>query len=117
MSDPDDVPDPFIIRGSREYARATFALFCAGFTTFALLYSVQPLLPQLAHYFGVSSASSSLALFTAGFFAAHSVASGLIGQKAKKANAQASALYLSFYYLGSSVLGYAMGWVWQQEVG
>lgn len=62
MSDPDEVPDQFIIRGSREYARATFALFCAGFTTFALLYSVQPLLPQLAHYFSVSSASSSLAL-------------------------------------------------------
>ena len=53
-----------------------------------------------------------LALFTAGFFAAHSVASGLVGQTATKARAQASALYLSFYYLGSSVLGYAIGWFW-----
>lgn len=53
-----------------------------------------------------------LALFTAGFFAAHSVASGLMGRTATKARAQASALYLSFYYLGSSVLGYAIGWFW-----
>ena len=53
-----------------------------------------------------------LALFTAGFFGAHSVASGLVGRTATKARAQASALYLSFYYLGSSVLGYAIGWFW-----
>lgn len=54
-----------------------------------------------------------LALFTIGFFAAHAVASGLVGQRAGGARAQASALYLCAYYLGSSVLGYAMGWVWQ----
>ena len=54
-----------------------------------------------------------LALFTTGFFAAHTVASGMVGQKAGGARAQASALYLCAYYLGSSVLGYAMGWVWQ----
>lgn len=54
-----------------------------------------------------------LALFTTGFFAAHAVASGLVGQRAGGARAQASALYLCAYYLGSSVLGYAMGWVWQ----
>lgn len=74
MSDPADIPDQFIIRGSRDYSRATFALFCAGFTTFALLYSVQPLLPQLAHYFKVSSASSSLALSVTTF----SLAGGLL---------------------------------------
>lgn len=54
-----------------------------------------------------------LALFTSGFFAAHSVASGLVGQKCGGARAQASALYLCAYYLGSSLLGYGMGWVWQ----
>lgn len=52
----------FIVRGSREYTKATLALFCGGFATFALLYCVQPLLPQLAEFFAVSSASSSLAL-------------------------------------------------------
>lgn len=54
-----------------------------------------------------------LALVTTGFFAAHSVASGLVGQRALQARAQASALYLCAYYLGSSVLGYVTGWVWQ----
>lgn len=53
-----------------------------------------------------------LALFTIGFFAAHAVASGMVGQKAGDARAQASALYLCAYYLGSSALGYAGGWVW-----
>ncbi len=44
------------------YRRATLALFCAGFATFALLYCVQPLLPLLAVHFSVSAAGSSLAL-------------------------------------------------------
>ncbi|KQM75310.1 MFS transporter [Xylophilus sp. Leaf220] len=54
-----------------------------------------------------------LALVTAGFFAAHAVASGQVGQKAHGARAQASALYLSAYYLGSSVVGYAAGYLWE----
>jgi YNFM family putative membrane transporter len=57
---------------------------------------------------------AGLALFTSGFFAAHAVASGLVGQRAEGARAQASALYLCAYYLGSSILGYSMGWVWEQ---
>lgn len=52
----------YIQRGSADYRRATLALFCAGFATFALLYCVQPLLPLLAAHFRVSAASSSLAL-------------------------------------------------------
>ncbi|WP_421683809.1 MFS transporter [Stutzerimonas urumqiensis] len=51
-----------IRRGTAEYRRATFALFCAGFATFALLYCVQPLLPLLAEHFSVSAAASALAL-------------------------------------------------------
>ncbi|QGZ31818.1 MFS transporter [Stutzerimonas stutzeri] len=54
-----------------------------------------------------------LALFTLGFFAAHAVASGQVGLHAKGAKAQASALYLCAYYLGSSVVGYAAGYVWE----
>ena len=54
-----------------------------------------------------------LALFTLGFFAAHAVASGQVGIHAKGAKAQASALYLCAYYLGSSVVGYAAGYVWE----
>ena len=54
-----------------------------------------------------------LALFTLGFFAAHAVASGQVGVHAEGAKAQASALYLCAYYLGSSVVGYVAGYVWQ----
>jgi YNFM family putative membrane transporter len=48
--------------GSREYVRISWALFLAGFATFASIYCVQPLLPVFAHEFGVTPASSSLAL-------------------------------------------------------
>ena len=50
-----------------------------------------------------------LAVLTAGFFAAHSVASGWVGGLAPVAPAQASALYLCLYYVGSSVAGSAGG--------
>ncbi len=49
-------------------------------------------------------------LVTAGFFGGHSIASSWIGLRAEKARAQASALYLFFYYLGSSVAGTLGGW-------
>lgn len=51
-------------------------------------------------------------LFTAGFFAAHSVASGWIGPRAHRAKGQASSLYLFSYYLGSSVAGTLGGLFW-----
>lgn len=44
-------------------------------------------------------------VFTAGFFAAHTVASGWVGAVAKRDRAEASALYLFSYYLGGSVAG------------
>ncbi|GKX54669.1 MFS transporter [Leminorella grimontii] len=53
-----------------------------------------------------------LLIFSCGFFAAHSVASSWIGQRAKRAKGQASALYLFFYYTGSSIAGTSGGLVW-----
>lgn len=53
-----------------------------------------------------------LAVFTFGFFAAHSVASSWIGLRARRAPALAAATYLFFYYLGSSVIGSMAGIVW-----
>ena len=50
-------------------------------------------------------------LVTAGFFGGHSIASSWVGLRANAARAQASALYLFFYYLGSSVAGTVGGWV------
>ncbi len=54
-----------------------------------------------------------LALFTFGFFGAHSVLSSWVGLRARQAKAQASSLYLFFYYLGSSVAGTAGGLFWK----
>ena len=48
--------------GTPAYRRITFALFLAGFTTFSLLYSVQPLLPLFAAEFHVGAAASALSL-------------------------------------------------------
>ncbi|HXD49922.1 MAG TPA: hypothetical protein VN600_14170, partial [Gemmatimonadaceae bacterium] len=49
---------------------------------------------------------------TFGFFGGHSVASSWVGLRAKHAKAQASALYLFFYYIGASVAGTVGGVVW-----
>lgn len=48
--------------GEAGYRRISIALFAAGVTTFALLYSPQPLLPDLAHAFGISATHSTLSL-------------------------------------------------------
>lgn len=50
-----------------------------------------------------------IAVFTFGFFAGHSIASSWVGQLAKQNKAQASGLYLFFYYMGSSVGGTVSG--------
>lgn len=50
-----------------------------------------------------------LCLFAFGFFGAHSVLSSWVGMRARHAKAQASSLYLFFYYLGSSIAGTAGG--------
>ncbi|WP_374200306.1 MFS transporter [Arthrobacter sp. M4] len=62
---------------------------------------------------------TGLVIFTAGFFAAHGIGSGWTGDLAPAARAQAASLYNLAYYLGSSVLGWAgglvyesFGWVW-----
>lgn len=53
-----------------------------------------------------------MGVFTFGFFASHSVASSWVGLRARRAQALAAALYLFFYYLGSSVIGSLAGAVW-----
>lgn len=64
---------------------------------------------------GITLASSlgvivaGMAVLTFGFFGGHSIASGWVGQRALTARAQASALYLLCYYLGSSIGGSAGG--------
>ncbi|WP_245626121.1 MFS transporter [Stenotrophomonas humi] len=57
-----------------------------------------------------------IALATFGFFGGHSVASSWVGVRAGGMRAEASALYLFSYYLGSSVLG-ALGGVFYTHWG
>ncbi|MDJ0338963.1 MFS transporter [Cryobacterium sp. PH31-O1] len=61
-------------------------------------------------------------LATAGFFAAHAVASGWTGAQARIGRAQASSLYNLAYYAGSSLFGWLGGvffvhWGWGGTVG
>jgi MFS transporter, YNFM family, putative membrane transport protein len=64
---------------------------------------VEPLIPVI---FG-------LALLSAGFFSAHTVASSWVGVRADGAKAQASSLYLFAYYVGSSIAGWLGGHLWE----
>jgi len=51
-----------ILRGTPQFRRTNLALFLSGFSTFSLLYGVQPLMPVFAAEFDVSPATSSLAI-------------------------------------------------------
>jgi len=55
-----------------------------------------------------------VALVTWSFFGAHSIASSWVGLRANEGRAQASALYLFFYYVGSSFNGWAGGLAYQR---
>ena len=57
---------------------------------------------------------TGVVLLTAGFFVAHSVASGWVGRLATQSKGHASSLYLWSYYMGSSVLGAGAGWFWSR---
>jgi MFS transporter, YNFM family, putative membrane transport protein len=69
------------------------------------------LLLTLAH--NLAAIVAGMAVFTFGFFASHSIASSWVGRRARTQQALASALYLSFYYLGSSLVGWVCGVLWE----
>lgn len=56
-----------------------------------------------------------LVVFTAGFFATHSVASSWVSSRATGRRGQAAAMYLLAYYLGSSAFGALIGLAFQAE--
>lgn len=58
-------PPPPLHRGDKAFVRVTASFFFGGFCTFALLYSVQPLMPVFAKEFSLSPASAALALSVA----------------------------------------------------
>ncbi|WP_405880115.1 MFS transporter [Streptomyces sp. NBC_01136] len=86
-----------------------------GTTTSGLLLSLADSLPLVL---------LGLVLITAGFFAGHAVASSSVSHTAKQGRAQASALYQSAYYIGSSagstlgaVAFHAGGWAGTVALG
>ena len=56
---------------------------------------------------------AGLVVFTGGFFAAHSIGAGWTGAIASTGRAQAASLYNLAYYLGSSIIGWAGGLLFQ----
>ena len=70
-----------IEKGSKAFINASISLFLAGFSSFSLIYCVQPLLPDLSASFGVTPAESSLALsVTTGCLALAIVLAGAFSQ-------------------------------------
>lgn len=86
-----------------QHGRSRVLVIAIGLMLAGLLVT---LLPPLAFKIG------GLALMTFGFFGAHAVASGWVARRALTSAAEASSLYLFFYYAGSSIFGVLGGLVW-----
>jgi predicted MFS family arabinose efflux permease len=61
----------------------------------------------------IATITVGLLVFTAGFFATHSVASSWVSSLAAGRRGQAAAMYLLAYYLGSSAFGALVGLAYQ----
>ena len=85
------------------FGRGRVLLGGVALTAFGLLVTLAANIPAIV---------VGIALLTAGFFAAHTVAGGWVGARAKGDKAHASSLYLLAYYLGSSVMGSLGGLAW-----
>jgi YNFM family putative membrane transporter len=58
---------------------------------------------------------AGVALLTFSFFGAHSTGSSWVGRRAGAFRAQASSMFLFFYYFGGSVIGYLGGIAWGEH--
>ncbi|MBC9902650.1 MFS transporter [Achromobacter xylosoxidans] len=95
-AEPVSAPTDHLARGTPGLRRAQWALFAAGFSTFSLLYCVQPLMPLFTHAFGVSPAQSSLVLsLCTGFLAVAIFFVGLFSQAVPRKRAMALSLFAS----------------------
>ncbi|MEI4486894.1 MFS transporter [Frigidibacter sp. MR17.14] len=105
LSAPLSVPSR-ITRGSRAWRSTGLALFLSGFSSFALIYCVQPLLPAFATGFGLTPAAASLALsLTTGMLALSIVALGALSQQlGRKGLMTASMLAAAALNLGAALV-------------
>ncbi|MDV3467370.1 MFS transporter [Stenotrophomonas sp. C3(2023)] len=98
-------PDTRIQQGTPAFHRTALALFLAGFSTFGLLYTVQPLLPGFSRHFGVSAAGSALALsLSTGLLAVMMLVAGLISDRIGRRNVMITALLASTVLSAASAL-------------
>lgn len=95
------VTSPFAGRAAERFGRLPVLLSAAGIMAVGALITLSG--PVWIIWGG-------LLIFTAGFFAAHSICSGWVGVRHQTGRAQASSLYNLFYYTGSSLLGWFAGY-------
>jgi YNFM family putative membrane transporter len=89
-----DIAKTYLRRNTPAYRRVTVALAAAGFTTFALLYCVQPLMPVFSVSFGVTPAVSSLSLsVTTAMLAAGLLIMGPVSDAYGRKNVMAFSLF------------------------
>ncbi|MDE2201099.1 MAG: MFS transporter [Burkholderiaceae bacterium] len=89
-------PSRWLVRGHPGYLRANLALFAAGFSTFSLLYCVQPLMPLLARDFGLSPAQTSLVLSVSTMLLAFAILfAGLLSESVHRKTLMGVSLVLS----------------------
>ncbi len=101
----------WITHQSHAFKRASLALFLAGFSSFSLIYCVQPLLPEFPAEFGVNAANASLALsLTTGALAFAILLSGALSQSVSRRNLMFISMMLaaSCNILAAST----QGWFW-----
>ena len=74
-------PPGRIEAGTKAFRRTNLAMFAAGFSSFALLYCTQPLMPEFSREFGVSPSASSLTVsLTTGALAFMIVVAGSLSE-------------------------------------
>ncbi|MFX3550948.1 MFS transporter [Ralstonia mannitolilytica] len=89
-------PSRWLVRGHPGYLRANLALFAAGFSTFSLLYCVQPLMPLLAHDFALTPAQTSLVLSVSTLLLAFAILfAGLLSESIHRKTLMGVSLLLS----------------------
>lgn len=94
-----------IEQGTPAFRRTAAALFLAGFSTFGLLYTVQPLLPEFSRHFGVSAANSALALsLSTGLLAVSMLVAGLISDRVGRRGVMITALLASTVLSAASAM-------------